>query len=467
MLLSCIAMPLWAVTSSLPLTDRQQHWLQSHAQQNIKFCFNANWPPYESQTAGSPQGIFQDYLAIFSQRTGLKFTPYNTPDWTAALAAVQRGDCAFLVGAVATKERETFLNFTPPYFTMYHVLVAKPDKPFIGSLESLNGKRLVGPQNGAIMKWLRQDYPGILQLQVVTGDEILNAILTDRAYAAVAPLDSFVAAYNWQIHNLKIIGKVDYPYPISVAVRKDQPQLFEMMKLAVASLDENDHANILRKYQKFTLVEQVDYRKLTGIVLAALLVISYLYYVNRRLSREVFRRERAEQELVHLAHYDALTGLPTLRMAMAVLESAISRGQRNGKLVGLLFIDLDGFKSVNDNWGHQTGDALLKVVASTIQASIRGSDLAARIGGDEFIVLLEGANKLEELSEVGYKILRALSGTFSINNLQVQVSASIGLAVSPLHSTDANSLIKLADQAMYQAKHNGKNNLVTAQGGAD
>ncbi|MDC7712546.1 diguanylate cyclase [Vogesella sp. LYT5W] len=446
----------------LKLTDAQQQWLTQHQQRQIKYCFNANWAPYDSLKDGKPQGIFHDYLGIFTQRLGIEFVPHITPDWTAALAAVQRGDCAFLVGAVKTPEREAFLNFTSPYFSMYNVLVAKPDKPFIGSLDSLNGKSISGPRNGAVMQWLAKEHPGIKQVNVVTGDETLALVMEDKAYAAVSPLDSFVADYKWQIHNLKIIGKLDYPYPISVAVRKDQPELFSLMEVAVNSLGEADHAAITRKYQSFTVVEEVDYRKLAGIVAVALALIGYLYYSNRRLSGEIARRQRAEAELVHLAHHDALTGLPSLRMGMAQLDAALLRSQRTRKLVGVLFIDLDGFKAVNDNWGHQAGDALLKQAALAIQSSLRSSDMAARIGGDEFIVLLEDADKVEDMMVVGRKIQQALACTFSVGEASVQVTASIGLAVHPLHANDAESLMKMADQAMYEAKRAGKNTVQMA-----
>lgn len=455
-------MQLWAAEPVLKLTDAQQQWLAQYPQRQIKYCFNANWPPYDSLKDGKPQGIFHDYLAIFTRRLGLEFVPHMTPDWTAALAAVQNGECAFLVGAVKTAEREAFLNFTGPYFNMYNVLVAKPDKTFIGSLDSLNGKSISGPKNGAVMQWLAKEHPGIRQINVVTGEETLALVMEDKVYAAVSPLDSFVADYKWQIHNLKIIGKLDYPYPISVAVRKDQPELLSLMELAVNSLAEADHAEIMRKYQRFTVVEEVDYRKLAGIVALALALIAYLYYSNRRLSGEIARRQRAEAELVHLAHHDALTGLPSLRMGMAQLEAAVLRSQRTRKLVGLLFIDLDGFKAVNDSLGHQAGDALLKQAALAIQSSLRSSDMAVRIGGDEFIVLLEDADKVEDMMVVGHKIQQALACTFSVGEASVQVSASVGLAVCPLHACDADSLMKVADQAMYEAKRAGKNTVQMA-----
>lgn len=471
LLLSCYAMQLWAAEPVLKLTEAQQHWLAQQPQRQIKYCFNANWEPYDYLKDGKPQGIFHDYLAVFSRRLGLEFVPHMTPDWTAALTAVQRGECAFLVGAVKTAEREAFLNFTSPYFKMYNVLVAKPDKPYIGFLDSLNGKSINGPKNGAVMQWLAKEHPGIKQVNVVTGGEALAQLMEDKVYAAVSPLDAFVADYKWQLHNLKIIGKLDYPYPISVAVRKDQPELLSLMELAINSLDEVDHAGVMRKYQHFTVVEEVDYRKLAGIVALALALIGYLYYSNRRLSREIARRQSAEAELVHLAHHDALTGLPSLRMGVAQIEAALLRSQRTQKLVGLLFIDLDGFKVVNDSFGHQAGDTLLKQVALAIQSCLRSSDIAARIGGDEFIVLLEDADKVEDMMVVSRKILYALAQTFSVGEASVPVTASIGLAVYPLHAHDAEGLMKEADQAMYKAKHAGKNTILMAntllQGQAD
>lgn len=458
---------LSATESALNFTATQKRWLENYANQKINYCFNANWAPYEHLKDGEHQGIFHDYLVIFTKRLGLEFVAHITPNWTEALAAVQRGDCAFLVGAVKTTEREAFLHFTSPYFNMYNVLVAKPDKPFIGSLDSLNGQRVAGPKNGAVMQWLAREYPNIEQLNVVTGDETLASVLEDKAYAAISPLESLVADYKWQIHNLKIIGKLDYPYPISVAVRKDQSELGALMELAVASLSQTDHAEIARRHQSFTVVEQVNYQKLAAIVAIALLFIAYLYFSNRRLLQEIACRQRAEAELMHLAHHDALTGLPSLRMGLAQLEAAILDSHRTKKLIGLLFIDLDGFKAVNDNFGHQAGDALLVKAASTIQSRLCGSDIAARIGGDEFIVMLECHDNVEAMVLFGQEILRALEGAFSGSEVSARVTASMGLAVCPLHARDADSLIKAADQAMYEAKRVGKNRVVMANAPPD
>ena len=173
---------------------------------------------------------------------------------------------------------------------------------------------------------------------------------------------------------------------------------------------------------------------------------------------DISHEKRTEAELDYLVHHDALTKLPNRRLLHARLEHTIQQAYRDPQShFSLLFIDLDDFKVVNDSLGHDAGDQLLIELAQRFSASVRSEDTVARMGGDEFMVLLDGAGTFNEISTVVGKLLAAARQPFQIGPHEVFVSASIGVAIFPLDAEDGATLARNADVAMYRAKDKGKN----------
>jgi len=161
-------------------------------------------------------------------------------------------------------------------------------------------------------------------------------------------------------------------------------------------------------------------------------------------------------ELERLATHDHLTGLPTLRLADDRLHVACSKARRSNEKVALLFIDLDGFKAVNDTYGHDAGDEVLKEVSRRLRASLREEDTAARIGGDEFLVILGDIGDVDASAMVAENIVTAVSRPVEFAGHPLQLGASIGIAIFPDHTGDVQTLIRAADQAMYRVKKSKK-----------
>ncbi|MCP4149304.1 MAG: diguanylate cyclase [bacterium] len=182
--------------------------------------------------------------------------------------------------------------------------------------------------------------------------------------------------------------------------------------------------------------------------------------------QDITERKNAEEKIKHLATHDALTDLPSLKLAKDRALMAVRLARRNKTSCGIMFIDLDGFKAVNDSCGHDAGDALLKEVAKRLLACVRESDTVARIGGDEFLVTLselQVSNKDAEL--IAGKLVQSISQPFSYNGEQVSIGASIGIAIFPGNGEDIDNLIKQADNAMYSIKNSGKNGYTFATPG--
>lgn len=167
---------------------------------------------------------------------------------------------------------------------------------------------------------------------------------------------------------------------------------------------------------------------------------------------------RSEKKILQLAHYDELTGLPNRFLYNQHLSKALALAERNRGRLAVLFLDLDRFKNINDTFGHEEGDKVLRSVAQRFRQTLRESDIVARIGGDEFILLIEHFNEPKDLGDIADKLLFEACQPFEIFGQECQLSASIGIATFPADGRDAQTLLKNADIAMYRAKNRGKDN---------
>jgi len=174
------------------------------------------------------------------------------------------------------------------------------------------------------------------------------------------------------------------------------------------------------------------------------------------ITREINELKQAETNLQYLATHDSLTGLPNRFLMSDRLSQLVERAKREMRPFAVLFVDVDNFKAVNDARGHAAGDELLRSLAARLRATLRASDTIARIGGDEFVIIVDGVDG-RGASEIGRKLLKAGSANLHAGTRGVHVTLSIGIALYPEHGSDGATLITAADHAMYLAKQAGKN----------
>ena len=178
---------------------------------------------------------------------------------------------------------------------------------------------------------------------------------------------------------------------------------------------------------------------------------------NRRLEVDLAENRRLASQLAHQASHDHLTGLPNRHLFEELLRETLALSKRSGRRAAVAFVDLDRFKFINDTFGHAAGDDVLKEAARRLSAAIRASDFVARIGGDEFVVMLTDFDQWQESVLVAAKMLRVFARPFTVGGNEVSLSASMGIAVFPDDGDDGMTLLKRADIAMYQAKQEGRN----------
>jgi diguanylate cyclase (GGDEF)-like protein/PAS domain S-box-containing protein len=177
----------------------------------------------------------------------------------------------------------------------------------------------------------------------------------------------------------------------------------------------------------------------------------------KQLQIEIEEREKITAELHFLANHDALTGLPSLRLCKDRLNQSLAEARRNHQASAVMFLDLDGFKEINDRYGHEFGDSVLRESAARITAEIRETDTVARIGGDEFVIILSSLPEKSIANRIADSLVTAIAQPVCIDAVEVVISASIGISLYPDHGVTAEELIRVADKAMYRVKRDGKN----------
>ncbi len=240
---------------------------------------------------------------------------------------------------------------------------------------------------------------------------------------------------------------------------------------ANAELYETAMGSIIFRYQteaeaRVANLRVLEYALLSLTVLVLIMEALFLFRPaasatkrkwEEQLATHLEEREDDQRRMSYLARFDPLTGLINRFMFSDRLQGAIARARREGGLVSLMFLDLDEFKAVNDHYGHTTGDELLQQVSERLKEAVRESDTVARIGGDEFTIVLEGSQRVEDAGHVATKILRALEVPYEIAGRTLHITASIGIALYPIDGEDADGLLRDADIAMYSAKSAGRN----------
>lgn len=255
------------------------------------------------------------------------------------------------------------------------------------------------------------------------------------------------------------------PSPLEFVLRSGQTYLLD--KNSIKSFINDNNLRARGSLPNSWLGVPFGTEELKGIVVLQCYDDSYTFnnndsallnFVAKHIFNAVERLE-AKSQLEHMALHDSLTGLSNRTLFLNRLSHAISSSSRSSKLFAVLFIDVDGFKDVNDNFGHHAGDKLLKHIAQVLENSVRKSDLVCRLGGDEFAILIESANTFEDVRFVAERILKDIQQDIAIDGQVMNTSFSIGVCYSNSDVTNASDMLNQADEAMYIAKAQGKNQI--------
>ncbi|CCQ72099.1 diguanylate cyclase domain-containing protein [Magnetospira sp. QH-2] len=248
----------------------------------------------------------------------------------------------------------------------------------------------------------------------------------------------------------------------------------QSIDLFIPEQDKGFHGSAIKDYRKRGHSDVVDNtrdfqaRRKDGTIFTAEIRVTEIEEGRHRnfiaTIRDVTEKRAQEEKIRRLAHHDILTGLPNRALLKDRLNRAVARAHRQEIYLALMYVDLDKFKPINDLFGHDAGDDVLRGVAGRLVSSVRGTDTVARVGGDEFVVLIESLNAPEEAGKIADKILTLLLAPFRIKGADVHIGASIGISLFPVHGEAPETLMKRADEAMYKVKGAGRNSFVYAEG---
>lgn len=236
-----------------------------------------------------------------------------------------------------------------------------------------------------------------------------------------------------------------------------------MVELGLVEVMEVEQAVKKVKHEKIAVRGEIRYHTHSGITRFYEYILTPILDADGKVDaiagteRDITDRKSSEEAAWHRANYDLLTDLPNRSLFRDRLEQQLMLSERTGKLAALFFIDLDNFKEANDTLGHDAGDQILKQAAARIRSCVRQNDTVARIGGDEFTLILTDFDALSHVKKIATKVLKELAKPFLIFEKKVSISGSIGISLIPKDATDPENLISNADQAMYMAKNDGRN----------
>jgi len=210
-----------------------------------------------------------------------------------------------------------------------------------------------------------------------------------------------------------------------------------------------------------TLIDTTQRKVVAGVFLTLTLLYIFLFMIVRRADRIIKAQEQHRQvnetKVRHQAYHDSLTGLPNRASFAAQMQDALARAQNSGHMVGLMFLDIDQFKCINDSLGHSVGDDLLKVTAKRLKSLVRETDVVYRMGGDEFTVILENLHSSDDCALTAKRINESISKPVKMDAHEISATVSIGISLYPKDATDVETLVRNADAAMYRAKEAGRN----------
>jgi diguanylate cyclase (GGDEF)-like protein len=412
---------------------------------------------------GDFSGIDRDILELVSTRTDLNFNFIGYDSWNKLYQSMLAGDIDIITSITPTEERKELLLFSKEYWQTPWVIL---HPQYIGrksTLESFYGKQLAIVKGYYLVSYLREQHPLISLKTVNDRKEGLQAVQQGKVDGFIATIASASELLK-QESLVNLIMSVIEGVPSDKShfgINKQKTELQSILNKGLLSISLEEKNEIHNKWFNIDINTGLDKAVVLRVALQAALIIFVVLVIiiiwNRRLKAEITHRKQMEEKMKYMATHDDLTGLANRVLLKDRINTAIEFHQRQSLLMAVLFLDLDGFKNVNDSHGHDVGDELLLLVSKRLQSCVRKSDTVVRFGGDEFVLLLTGLHHSNEASFVAEKVLQLLQSAFELSSTNVHIGCSIGIAMYPNDGTNDSDLLKKADTLMYQVKAAGKN----------
>ena len=456
-------------SKNINFTKEEKEYLYS--KETITFCVDPHWYPFEKIENGKHVGMSADFMQIFEKDLKIPFHLVSTKNWTQSLSSIKNKACDVLPLAMKTGNREHYLHFTQAYLTVPLVIATKKNQPFIESLELLKGKKIGITREHALNEILRQKYPSIDIVNVNSVEDGLEQVENKEIFGFVDALATISHEFQKALSkDLQISGRFDEKLELSVGIRKDNILLLEIFEKLVSSIDNEKKQEIINKYIAIRFEQGFDYIAMYKIVAIALFIIILILFWNRKirerkeelekiynqLKEKDLKLQKVNEKLEILSSVDKLTNIYNRRKIDSYLIEEIQRSVRSGDNFSVIMIDIDYFKRVNDDFGHQVGDAVLVKVAKLIKESIREIDILGRWGGEEFLIICPFTKDRGLIAEA-----ERIRKNIEMYDFEKVGNETVSIGVTTYMKNDTpNMILKRVDTALYKAKNSGRNNVV-------
>jgi diguanylate cyclase (GGDEF)-like protein len=449
----------------LTLTDEESLWVKEH--NVVKFGITRNWVPIEFvDKYGEFKGTNPDLFQLITERLNLKIEYVVYDNFAALYAALLTGEIDALGSIMNTEARKKEVLFTESYWSMPWVIIHPRELGKKLDLDSFSGKTLAITKGYYLVSVIRKEFPSLTLRLVDDSEEGLLAVQKGMVDGFIDNLSSGTELLKRESLvglSMSVLDEVDRDGN-HLAINKSLPILAKVLNKAVLTISDAESQKIYEQWFDISVETGLD-KKLVlrvaaqvGVLIVIVIIIIMVW--NRRLYLEIRNRRKLEKQMKYMATHDDLTGLANRVLLKDRLNTAITFHQRQSLLLAVLFIDLDGFKNINDNYGHDVGDELLIEIANRLNGCVRESDTVVRFGGDEFVLLLTGLHNQDEAAYIADKVLKLIQQPVPLSAVNVTIGCSIGIAMYPDDGDSDNELLKVADSLMYNAKAAGKNHYV-------
>lgn len=439
--------------SALPLTEEERLWLKEHP--TLRVAVKNGWMPVEFQLENQKhKGVSIQYLEKISHLTGLALTIVDFHD------NLSTREATIITGVRGLHAPDGFTKLDLPYLETPNAIYTASDNTELTTnlqLSDLANKKVAVFRGGPLPQALKTLVPGIKLKLVDIADEAFEYLAAGSVDAYVG--NELVLDYHLDFHKISSVKKsgiTPLTSQVFMGASAHEPVLVNILNKATQQIGTNPH-DILENWRRKPSENSVSKYMFSAVAFFAVLLLLQLVKLYRSNKKQA---RAAQQEIWFQANHDFLTKLPNRFQLKNVLQKALQAAHQDQHALGVMIIDVDNFKEINDTAGHAMGDEVLIKIAERIQSIIAPPNIVARFGGDEFLIVIKHAHNGEQLSERCAELVKAMLSPLTVQEKSFSISISLGAALFPDNSHQADELIMFADQALYQAKKTGKNKYV-------
>ncbi len=448
--------------SQVKLTTEEQKFIDTTI---VQCTTTSTWAPFNIKDEDNNlYGLGLDYINLIKKHTGLKIHCSELEKWSDVVFALKTKQADLTPATSISDDKVNYGKFTIPYLSYPIAIATTIEKVFISSTAYLENKKVAVGKGYSTKAILLKKYPKINFIETKDIDEALTLLSKGEVDAVVDVLP--VLSYNITklgMANLKIVGTTQVQFDVRMMLRDDDKYspLLSILNKGLKDITLEEKTILSNKWVSVKFPKKIDYLLIAEIAVPLLLLLIYFIYYNRKLNKEIKLRKKIQKKLEHQINVDPLTNLYNRRFLEKESPLLIASCKRYKEIFSLVEIDVDYFKKINDQFGHDIGDKVLKVLSSKLLELTRPSDILLRLGGEEFLVILPKTD-IEGALIVAKKIQKGVMDINVVIDKDINCTITVSLGISIYDEKNDKTIydtLKRADMALYEAKNGGRNTI--------